>query len=132
MNAKECKLLMKFLDSTNDTILASAVKDDLNQQLLADTLKHLADALCSNEELLSTLVSCHRKCFADLYVDCKKMPDPMLDFQICWYKQCSTFLLSEEHDLAVLNFKKRPECGISNTRDSWLCSCSTNGAPAIH
>jgi len=90
-------------------ILANAVKDDSNQQFLADNLKHLAHALCSNEELLSTLVSCHRKCFADFYFHCKKIPDPMLDFQICWYKQCSAFLSSKKHDLAVLNLKDLPE-----------------------
>ena len=63
MNAKERKLLIKYLDSTDDMILANAVKDDLNQQLLADNLKRLAHTLCGNEELLSTLVSCHHKCF---------------------------------------------------------------------
>jgi len=67
VNAKERKLLIKYLDSMDDMILANTVKDDLNQQLLADNLKRLAHTLCDNEELLSTLVSCHRKCFADLY-----------------------------------------------------------------
>ena len=131
LNAKERKLLIKFLDSDLliDTIL-SVVMDDLKQQLLADNLKNLIEALCGdNEHLLTTLISCHRKCFSQLYIDCKKMPDPMLSFQICWHNQCSVFLLSEEHNIAVLNLKELPGCDVSDTRDAWLHFCSANGAP---
>jgi len=132
LNTKERKSLLNFLDSDllNDTNLAGVVKDDLKQQLLADNLKNLIEALCDdNKHLLTTLISCHRKCFSLLYIDCKKMPDPMLNFQICWYNQCSAFLLSEEHNIAVLNLKELPGCGVSDARDAWLHFCSANGAP---
>ena len=105
MNAKERKSLVKYLDQTDDIILAAAVKDDLRQQLLADRLKSLTETLCSQEQLLTTLISCYRKCFTELYPSCKKMSDPMLNFQICWYNQCSAFLLSKDHDIGVLNLK---------------------------
>ena len=129
MNVKERKLLINYLDSTNDSILAAAVRDDLKQQLLADSLKSLAEVLCTREQLLATLISCHRKCFTELYVDCKKTSDPMLNFQISWYNQCSAFLLSEEHDIAVLNLKELPGCYVSNARDAWLHFCSNNSVP---
>ena len=45
MNVKERKLLLKFLDSGDDTILSAVVKDDLKQQLLTDQLKKLTEAL---------------------------------------------------------------------------------------
>ena len=67
------------------------MKNNLKQQLLADNLKNLIEALCDNEHLLTTLIFCHRKCFSQLCIDCEKMPDPMLNFQICWYNQCSAF-----------------------------------------
>jgi len=57
------------------------------------------------------------------------MPDPMLNFQICWYNQCSAFLLSEEHNIAVLNLKELPGCDVSDIRDAWLHFCSANGVP---
>jgi len=57
------------------------------------------------------------------------MPDPMLNFQICWYNQCSALLLSEEHNIAVLNLKELPGCDVSDARDAWLHFCSANGAP---
>ena len=73
--------MVKFLDSDlNDTILAEVVKDDLKQQLLADSLKNLIEALCGNEHLLTTITFCHCKLFSQLYMDYKKMPDPMLNF----------------------------------------------------
>ena len=106
LNAKERKLLITFLDSDllSDTILSGVVMEDLKQQLLADNLKNLIKALCGdNKHFLTTLISCQRKCFSQLYIDCKKMPDPMLSFQICWHNQCSVILLSEEHNIAVLN-----------------------------
>ena len=81
--AKERKSLIKFLDSDllSNTILSEVVMDDLKQQLLVDNLKNLIKALCGdNEHLLTTLISCHRKCISQLYIDCKKMPDPMLSF----------------------------------------------------
>ena len=128
LNVKERKSLVKFLDSDlNDAILAEVVKDDLKQQLLADSLKNLIKALCDNEHLLTTITSCHRKLFSQLYMDCKKMPDPMLNFQICWFNQCSAFLLSAEHNIAVINLKELPECDVSDTRDAWLHFCSANG-----
>ena len=130
LNVKERKSLIKFLDADlNDSILAEAVKDDLKQQLLADNFKNLIEALCHNEHLLTTITSCHRKLFSQLYMDCKKMPDPMLNFQICWFNQCSAFLLSEEHNIAVINLKELPDCNISDTRDAWLHFCSANGTP---
>jgi len=129
LNTKERKSLIKYLDSTDSVILAAAVKDDLKQQLLADSLRSLAEVLCSEEELLTTLICCHRKCFTQLYIDCKKMSDPMLNFQICWYNQCSAFLLSKDHNIAVLNLKELPECHVSDARDAWLQFCSTNGVP---
>ena len=51
MNIEEQKSLLKFLNSGDDTILSAVVKadvDDLKQQLLADQLKKLNEALCSN------------------------------------------------------------------------------------
>ena len=130
LNVKERKSLVKFLDSDlNDTILAEVVEDDLKQQLLADSLKNLIEALCGNEHLLTTITSCHCKLFSQLYMDCNKMPDPMLNFQICWFNQCSAFLLSAEHNIAVINLKELPECDVSDTRDAWLHFCSANGTP---
>jgi len=41
---------------------------------------------------------------------------------------CCDYILSKEHDLAVLIIKDLPECGISNTRDSF---CLTNDAPVL-
>jgi len=69
LNTKEHKSLLKFLDSNllNDTILARVVKDNLKQQLPTDNLKNLIKALCDdNEHLLTTLISCHCKCFSQL------------------------------------------------------------------
>ena len=129
MNVKERKLLVEFLDSGDDTILAEDVKDDLKQQLLADKLKNLVKILCSHEQLLIQLISCHRKCFSQLYLDCKKMSDPMLNFQLCWHNQCSAFLLSQEHNIAVLNLKELSGCNVCHTRDAWLQFCSANGVP---
>ena len=130
LNAKERKSMLKFLDSDlHDTVLAEVVKNDLKQQSLADNLKSLIEVLCDDHEcLLTKLITCHRKCFAQLYIDCKKMADPMLNFQICWHNQCSTFLLSDDHNIAVLNLKELPGCDISSTRDAWLYFCSANGA----
>ena len=72
MNVKEWKSLLKFLDSGDDTILCAVVKDDLKQQLLANQLKKLTEALCTNDQLLTQLVACHHNCFSQLYSDCKK------------------------------------------------------------
>ena len=94
MNVKERKSLLKFLDSGDDTIISAVVKDDLKQQLLADQLKKLTEALCTNDQLLTQLVACHRKCFSQLYSDCKKMPDPMLSFQLCYSKRRVVVLAS--------------------------------------
>ena len=105
------------------------MKDDLKQQLLADQLKKLTEALCTNDQLLTQLVACHRKCFSQLYSDCKKMPDPMLSFQLCWHKQCSSFLLSEEYNISVLNLEELPHCSVSDTRDAWLQFCAANDTP---
>ena len=58
MNVKERKSLLKFLDSGDDTILSAVVKaNDLKQKLLADQLKKLPEALCTNDQLLKTPVS---------------------------------------------------------------------------
>ena len=65
MNVKERKSLLKFLDSGDDTVLSAVVKDDLKQQLFADQLKKLTEALCTNDQLLTQLVACHRKCFGN-------------------------------------------------------------------
>ena len=55
MNITERKLL---LDSRDNTILPAVVKaNDLKQQLLADQLKKLPEALCTNDLLLKTPVS---------------------------------------------------------------------------
>ena len=55
MNVKEWKSLLKSLNSGDDTILSAIVKaDDLKQQLLADQLKKLSKALCTNDQLLNT------------------------------------------------------------------------------
>ena len=55
MNVTERKSL---LDSRNNTILFALVKaNDLKQQLLADQLKKLPEALCTNDLLLKTPVS---------------------------------------------------------------------------
>ena len=116
-------------DSGDDTILSAVVKDDLKQQLLADQLKKLTEALCTNHQLLTQLVACHRKCFSKLYNDCKKMPDPMLSFQLCWHKQCSSFRLSEEYNISVLNLEELPHCSVSDTRDAWLQFCAANDTP---
>ena len=52
MNVTERKLL---LDSRDNTILSALVKaNDLKQQLLADQLKKLPEALCTNDLLLKT------------------------------------------------------------------------------
>ena len=118
MTVKECKSLLEFLDSGDDMVLVEVVKDDLKQQSLVDNLKSFTEALCTNEQVITQLVICHRKWFSQLYVDCKKKPDPMLSFQLCWHKQCSSFLLSEEH-------KELPGCDISGTRDGWLHYCAT-------
>ena len=56
MNVTERKSL---LDSRDNTILSAVVKaNDLKQQLLADQLKKLPEALCTNNQLLKTPVSC--------------------------------------------------------------------------
>ena len=59
------------------------------------------------------------------------MPDPMLNFQLCkyWYNQCSAFLLSEQHNKAMINLKELHGCDVSDTRDAWLHFCLANGAP---
>ena len=57
------------------------------------------------------------------------MPDPMLSFQLCWHKQCSLFLLSEEHNITVLSLEEIPNCNISDTRDAWLYYCALNDVP---
>ena len=55
MNVTERKSL---LDSRDNTILSAVVKaNDLKQQLLADQLKKLPEALCTNDLLLKTPVS---------------------------------------------------------------------------
>ena len=55
MNVTERKSL---LDSRDNTILSAVVKaNDLKQQLLADQLKKLPEALCTNYLLLKTPVS---------------------------------------------------------------------------
>ena len=55
MNVTEQKSL---LDSRDNTILSAVVKaNDLKQQLLADQLKKLPEALCTNDLLLKTPVS---------------------------------------------------------------------------
>ena len=55
MNVTEWKSL---LDSRDNTILSAVVKaDDLKQQLLADQLKKLLEALCTNDQLLKSPVS---------------------------------------------------------------------------
>ena len=47
-----------LLDSRDNTILSAVVKaDDLKQQLLADQLKKLLEALCTNDQLLKSPVS---------------------------------------------------------------------------
>ena len=74
-------------------VFVEVVKDDLKQQLPVDNFKNFTEALCTNKQLIIQLVICHHKCSSQLYVDCKKKPDPMLSFQLCWHKQCSSFLL---------------------------------------
>ena len=55
MNVTEQKLL---LDSRDNIILTAVVKaNDLKQQLLADQLKKLPEAFCTNDQLLKTPVS---------------------------------------------------------------------------
>ena len=55
VNVTERKSL---LDSRDNTILSAVVKaNDLKQQLLADQLKKLPEALCTNDQLLKTPVS---------------------------------------------------------------------------
>ena len=55
MNVTERKSL---LDSRDNTILSAVVKaNDLKQQLLADQLKKLLEALCTNDQLLKTPAS---------------------------------------------------------------------------
>ena len=129
MTVKERKSLLEFLDSGDDMVLVEVVKDDLKQQSLVDNLKSFTEALCTNEQLITQLVICHRKYFSQLYVDCKKKPDPMLSFQLCWHKQCSSFLLSEEHNISLLKLEELPGCDISGTRDAWLHYCATNDMP---
>ena len=56
LNAKECKSLLKFLNSDwlNDTILA-VVKDDLEQQLLADNYNQCSVLSSSEEQNITVL-----------------------------------------------------------------------------
>lgn len=50
----------------------------------------------------------------------------MLSFQLCWHQQCSSFLLSEEHNISLLKLEELPKCGINDARDAWLRYCAAN------
>ena len=68
MNVTEWKSL---LDSRDNTLLSAVVKaNDLKQQLLADQLKKLPKALCTNDQLLKTPVSFFYVSFYSLSQSC--------------------------------------------------------------
>ena len=131
MNKKERDRLKSSIVSLDPSIFTGVVADTLKaDQTLSDKLKQLASILLGNADgLLTDIISFHHQCFATLYTDCKKGPDPFVRFQFQWHNHCSALLLSREYSLSDIDLVELPSAPVSVVRSNWLSFCETNRVP---
>jgi len=127
MNRKERDCLKVSIISLNPSIFHGVIADKFKvEQTLSEKLKQLASSLLENIELLNEIILFHHHCFAALYTECKKGPDPFIRFQFQWYNHCSAFLLSRQHSLSEIELKELPSAPIHVPRNNWLNFCEAS------
>lgn len=107
--------------------MRSCVK--FNEQLFSEKLKEITNVLCDTEQPLKDIITSHQLCFVGLYKECKKGPDPFLQFQFQWQKYCSAFLLGSQYAMSEIGLSDPVAYHISESRTLWLRFCEVNGVP---
>ena len=129
MNKKERDDLLTSMDSIDLDVLKREVCDKLNEQHFPEKLKELANKLCVCEQLLNDIITSQHQCFSGLYKESKKAPESFLNFQLCWHKYSSAFLLSSQYSLSAIDLQEPTGYQLSETRLAWLSFSEENGAP---
>ena len=88
LNKKERESIFNYLDSVEDSVMMSAVRNRLQEQSFPENLNGVVKVLCDNDHNLKYILAHHRKTFAELYLQCKKGVDPFLCFQLQWHQHC--------------------------------------------
>ena len=114
MNKKERDTLT-LLDSIDSSIFKGVICDKVKEQIIPEKLKQLACHLLENEQPLKAIIVYHRHCFAVLYTECKKGPDPFFKNFICvgtntaasvYMSHCSAHIQHKMHCLKNSKYQK--------------------------
>ena len=100
-----------------------------DEQFFPEKLKEITSILRDTEQPFKDIIMIHRLCFVGLYKECKKGPDPFLQFQFQWQKYCSAFLLGSQYAMSEIGLNDFFGYQIGESRAIWLRFCEENEVP---
>ena len=129
MNHTEREELLASLNSIDFSVFQSEVCVKFDKQFFPEKLKEFTSILHDTEQPLKDIIMSHQLCFVGLYKECKKGPDPFLQFQFQWQKYCSAFLLGSQYAMSEIGLNDSAGYQIGESQVIWLRFCEENEVP---